>query len=140
MEEVKQLRRELGKSRREFRNCPAGISRFKETSHNFWRGVRRAKQEYWNRFMQEGKGNDVWTATQYTTPRIDKAGQALEDKEGTIVEGHNEREKALLAAHFPKTPLDEYMPKEGGRAFERINVEMVGGATEKGSKDVSPGR
>jgi len=59
-------------------------------------------------------------------PRIDKAGQALVDEDGNIAEGRYEREKALLAAYFPKAPLSNYMPKEGGRAFERANEEVVG--------------
>ena len=46
-----------------------------------------AKRECWNRFLQEGKGNDVWTATQYMTPRIDKAGRSLVDEDGNIAEG-----------------------------------------------------
>ena len=80
-EDVKQLRHELGTVRREFRHRPAGISRFKEARCNFRRAIRRAKRECWNRFLQEGKGNDVWTAMQYMTPRIDKAGQALVDED-----------------------------------------------------------
>jgi len=138
-EDVKELRRELGAARREFRNRPAGISRFKEARRNFRRGVRRAKRECWNRFLQEGKGNDVWTATRYTTPRIDKAGQALVDEDGNIAEGHYEREKALLSAHFPKAPPGDYTPKGGGRAFERVNTEVVGGLLGKAANASAPG-
>jgi hypothetical protein len=138
-EDLKQLRHELGTARREWRNRPAGISRFKEARRNFRRGIRRAKRECWNRFLQEGKGNDVWTATRYTTPKIDKAGQALVDEEGNIAEGHYDREKALLAAHFPKAPPSDYMPREGGRAFERVNTELVGDLLGKASSQSAPG-
>jgi hypothetical protein len=110
---LKQLRQELGQARREWRNHPAGISRFKEARRNFRRGIRRAKRESWHRFLQEGKGNDVWTATRYTSPRIDKAGQVLVDEDGNAAEGHADREKVLLAAHFPKAPPGNYAPKEG---------------------------
>ena len=89
-EDVKQLRHELGRARREFRHRPAGISRFKEARRNFWRAIRRAKRECWNRFLQEGKGNDVWTATWYMTPRIDKAKWALVDEDGNTAEGRYE--------------------------------------------------
>jgi len=34
-EDVKQLRHDLGRARREFRHRPAGISRFKEARPNF---------------------------------------------------------------------------------------------------------
>jgi len=54
-EDVKQLRCELGKARREFRNRSASISRFKEARHNFRRGTQRAKRECWNRFLQKAK-------------------------------------------------------------------------------------
>jgi len=89
-EDVKQLWHELGRARREFRHCPASISRFKEARHNFRRAIRQAKRECWNRFLQEGKGNDVWTAMRYMTPRIDKARQALVDEDGNIAEGRYE--------------------------------------------------
>jgi len=65
------------------------------------------------------------------TPRIDKAGQALFDEDGNIAERRYEREKALLAAHFPKALLSNYMPKEGGRVFEQVNKEVVGSYSER---------
>jgi uncharacterized protein YeeX (DUF496 family) len=89
-EDLKQLRQELGNARRKWRNCPAGISRFKEARRNLRRGIRRSKRECWNRFLQESKGNDVWTAIRHTTSRIDKAGQVLLDEDGNIVEGHQD--------------------------------------------------
>lgn len=73
LEDVKQLCCELGESRRDWRSRPAAISRFKDARRKFCRGIQRAKRECWDRFLQESKGNDVWTATRYTTPRIDKA-------------------------------------------------------------------
>jgi len=138
-EDVKQLRHELGRARREFRHRPAGISRVKEARHNFRKAIQRAKRECWNWFLQEGKGNDVWTATRYMTPRIGKAGQALVDEDGNIAKWRYEREKALLAAHFPKAPLSNYTPKEGGRAFERVNEEVVGGLHGKAANSSAPG-
>jgi hypothetical protein len=119
-EDLKQLRQELGNARRKWKNHPAGISRFKEARRNFRRGIRRAKREYWNQFLQESKGNDVWTATHYTSPRIDKAEQVLVDEDGNSVEGHYNRERVLLAAHFPKAPSSDYAPKEGGKAIEQV--------------------
>ena len=41
------------------------------------------------------------TATGYTSPRIDKAGQVLVTKDDTIADGHQEKEQAILAAYFP---------------------------------------
>jgi hypothetical protein len=107
-EDLRQLRRELGNARREWKNLPGSISRFKEARRAFQRGIRQAKRECWNRFLQESKGKDVWKVTRYTTPRIDKAGQVLVDENGNAVEGHFDREKALLAAHFPKAPPGDY--------------------------------
>jgi hypothetical protein len=138
-EDLKQLRQELGKARREWKNRPAGISRFKEARRNFRRGIRRAKRECWNRFLQEGTGNDVWTATRYTTPRIDKSGQVLVSEDGNVAEGHYQREQALLAAHFRKAPPGDYTPNGGGRAFERVSAEMVGELLGKAATSSAPG-
>jgi len=38
----------------------------------------------------------MWTAARYTTPRIDKTGQALVREDGTVAEGHHDREQAIL--------------------------------------------
>jgi hypothetical protein len=138
-EDLKQFRQELGKARREWRNHPAGISRFKEVRRNLRRGIWRAKRECRNWFLQEGKGNDIWTATRYTTPRIDKSGQVLVSEDGNLAEGHYEREQALLAIHFLKVPPDDYTPREGGRAFERVNIVMVGELLSKAAKSSAPG-
>ena len=73
------------------------------------------------------------------TPRIDKAGQALVDQNGNLAEGLYEREQALLAAHLPKAPLSNYTPKEGGRAFERVNKEVVGELLGKAANSSAPG-
>jgi hypothetical protein len=89
-EDLKQLRQELGSARREWKHRPAGISRFKEARRNFRRGIRWAKWECWNWFLQECKGNNVWTATRYTTLRIDKAGQVLVDEDRNIAERHHD--------------------------------------------------
>ena len=75
----------------------------------------------------------------YVAPRIDKSGQILVDEEGNITEGHYERENALLDAHFPKALPGEYAPREGGRAFEQINTELVGGLLGKAANSSAPG-
>jgi hypothetical protein len=41
--------------------------------------------------------------------------------------------------HFPKTPPGDYTPKEGGRAFERVNAEMVGELLGKAGNSSAPG-
>jgi len=82
-EDLKQLRQELGTARREWKNRPAGISRFKEARRNFRRGILRAKRECWNRFLQEGKGNDVWTATRYTTPKSTRLDRSWSMRKAT---------------------------------------------------------
>ena len=68
----------------------------------------------------------MWDATEYTSRRIDKAGQALVAKDGSIAVGHQEREQAILSARFPKGPPGSYKPRERGRAFEQMGVHLVG--------------
>lgn len=104
---------------------PAGISRVQEARRNLRRAIRQAKLGLLERFLQEGNGNDVWIATQYTSPRIDKVGQSLVDEDGDVAEGHHDREQPLLAAHFPKAPPNNYEPIEGGTAYERVNPEGI---------------
>jgi len=79
----------------------AGIPRVKAARRELRRAIRQAKRDCWNRFLQEADGNKVWTVAGYTIPRIDKMGQALTREDGTVAEGHWEREQAILQAHFP---------------------------------------
>jgi len=54
-EELKELRKDLGRERRKWR--VAGISRVKVARWEFQRAVRRAKRDCWNWFLQEADGN-----------------------------------------------------------------------------------
>ena len=103
-----------------------GMSRIQEARRELRRAIRKAKWECWNRFLQTAEEADVWTAAGYTEPRIDKAGQALTLEDGTVAEGPRDREQVILAAHFPPAPGDKYSPAEGGRAFERVDTNLVG--------------
>ena len=84
-------------------------------------------------------GSDVWIATAYTTPRIDKAGQALVAEDGSVAEGRHNREQALLKAHFPPGPPGTYEPREGGTAFERVDTRLVAALLSKASSTSAPG-
>ena len=87
-EELKDLRKELGRARRKWR--VAGISRVKAARREFRRAIMKAKRDCWNRSLQEADGNKVWTVAAYTTPRIDKTGQSLVREDGTVVEGRHD--------------------------------------------------
>jgi len=88
--------------------------------------VRRAKRDCWNRFLQEADGNKVWTAAAYTTPRIDKTDQALVREDGTVTEGRSDHVWVILQAHFPWGPLGHFQAAQGGKAFARVDVTLVG--------------
>ena len=118
---------------------PAGIGRVQNARRNLRRAIRKAKRECWNRFLQEAKGNEVWTAAGYTSPRIDKAGQALVAEDGSIAESQEEREQAILRAHFPKGPPGTYEPMGGGRAFKRVDAHLVGSLLAKAANTSAPG-
>jgi len=81
----------------------------------------------------------VWTAAAYTTPRIDKTGQALVREDGSTAEGHHEREQAILQAHFPPGPLGVFEPAQGGKAFERVNAQLVGSLLGAAANTSAPG-
>jgi hypothetical protein len=71
------LRRALGKARRK-QQWPE----VREAKRNQRREIRRAKKKCWNSFLQNAEGNDVWRATRYTSPRLDKSGQAVRREDG----------------------------------------------------------
>ena len=82
----------------------------------------------------------MWTAAAYTTPRIDKTGQALVRQDGSIAEGHWEREQAILQAHFPQGPPGSYTPAEDeGQAFRRIDAQLVGSILKTAANTSAPG-
>jgi len=134
-EDLAKLRKELGAERRR----PAGIGRVQEGRRNLRRAIRKAKRDCWNRFLQEGKGAYIWTATRYTTPRIDKVGHALAAEDGSIAEGRHDREQAILQAHFPQGPPGTFSPVGGGRAFEQVDAQLVGSLLAKAANTSAPG-
>jgi len=134
---LKELRKELGRARRKWR--VAGISRVQAGRREFRRAIRKAKRDCWNRFLQEADGNKVWTAARYTTPRIDKTGQGLVREDGSIAEGHWECEQAILQVYFPKGPPGQFAPAEGGRAFERVDGQLVGSLLKAAANASAPG-
>ena len=136
-EDLKKLRKDLGRARRKWR--VAGMSRVKAARREFRRAIRKSKKDCWNRFLQEADGNKVWTAAAYTTPRIDKTGQALVREDSSTTEGHHEREQAILQAHFPPGPLGVFEPAQGGKAFERVNAQLVGSLLGAAANTSAPG-
>jgi len=117
----------------------AGISRVKAARREFRRAIRKAKRDCWNRFLQEADGKKVWTAAAYTTPRIDKTGQVVVREDGTVAEGHREREQAVLQAHFPQGPPGSFESAAGGQAFERVDTELVGSLLKAAANTSAPG-
>jgi len=134
-EELAELRKQLGRARQR----PAGIGRTRDAQRNLRRAIRKAKKECWNKFLQEAKEREVWTAANYTALRLDRIGQALVDGEGNIAESQEEREAAILKGHFPKGPPGTYEPSAGGRVFERVDVHLVGYLLAKAANTAAPG-
>jgi len=111
--EIKGLRKELGRARRE--RGPAGIGRQQEARRDRRRTIRR-----------ENRDCSGPVPAGYTAPRIDKAGQVLVAENGSTAEGRHDRKQAILQAHFPQGPPGRYEPKEGGSAFRRVSTQLVG--------------
>jgi len=72
-------------------------------------------------------------------PRIDKNGQTLVREDGSIAEGYQEWEQAILQAHFPQGPLENFNPAQGGKAFERVDTQLVGSLLRKAANTSAPG-
>lgn len=79
-------------------------------------------------FLQKATGRDVWRAVGNTEARIDKMGTALRDAEGTILEGHEGRERGLIETHFPGELGKEPEAEEGtrGEGYLHLDVDLVG--------------
>jgi len=136
-EELKELRKDLGRARRKWR--VARTSRVKVARGEFRRAVRRVKRDCWNQFLQEADGNKVWTAAVYTTPRIDKMGQALVREDRAITEGCRNREQAILQAHFPQGPPGHFEVAQGGKTFERVDTMLVATLLKAAASTSAPG-
>jgi len=123
-DELRDLRATLGRAKRT-RNW----ARIKSARRELSRAIRKAKKDCWNKFLQDAEGNNIWTATRYTSVRIDKAGQVLVDEDGFQAEPHEERQRALLKGHFPPAPGDTE-PYEGaavgGLAYHHVDQKLVG--------------
>ena len=135
--EIKELRKDLGHTRRD--KGASSMERQQEARRVLRRTIRREKRECWDRFLQGAKGKDVWTAAGYTAPRIDKAGQSLVGEDGSVAEGRHDWEQAMLRAHFPQGPAGSFEPQEGGRAFEKVNAQLVGQMLGKAANTSAPG-
>jgi len=117
--DLAKLREELGAERRR----PAGIGRVQDA----------------RRILQEAEVSDVWTASGYTVPRIDREGQVLIAEDGTVAEGRHDREQAVLRAHFPVGPPGTYASRGGGDAYRRVDAELVGTLLGKAASGSAPG-
>ena len=67
-DELRDLRATLGRAKRR-RNW----GRIRSARRELRSAIRKAKKDCWNTFLQGAEGNDVWTATRYTSVSIDKA-------------------------------------------------------------------
>jgi len=135
-DELRELRKILGKARR-----GREWDEVREAKRNQRREIRKAKRKCWNTFLSQAKGNEVWAATRHTSERLDKTGVALREGEGPLLEGHEEREKGILATHFPQSPGDEGEAGEpaGGEAFQRVDEDLVGILLGRAANSSAPG-
>jgi len=60
-------------------------------------------------------------------------------EDGSIAESQEEREQAIMRAHFPKAPPSSFEPGEGGRAFERVDANLVDSLLAKAANTSAPG-
>ena len=134
---LKALRKALGRAQRGWRT--KGMSQVQEARGELRRAIRKVKRDCWNHFLQESSGKEVWTAASYTKLRIDKAGQALQREDGSVAEGHSDREQAILEAHFPPAPGGSYEPPADGRAFVQVDAHLVGSLLAKAANTSAPG-
>jgi len=60
-------------------------------------------------------------------------------EDGSITEGHHEWEQAILQAHFPPGLLGVFELAQGGKAFERVNAQLVGSLLGAAANTSAPG-
>jgi len=81
----------------------------------------------------------MWTATGYTVPRVNKAGEALVAEDGSMADGRHKQEQAILKACFPPGPPGSYEPKDCGHMFARVDTNLVAALLSRAASTLAPG-
>ena len=127
----------------------------KKARNLFYRTVRKAKRECWQKFLlgeeelQEGDlvnihredKNRCWKALKYTKPRTNCTTPALQGPNGEVAITMQAKEALVRAHAFPKAPAfqgNEYQPRQGS-AHLSVSEETVGRALLCQSIKKSPG-
>jgi hypothetical protein len=77
---------------------------FKEARNSYLYTIRTAKKAFWNTFLEEASGKDVYTAYAYTkartNPILPTIRYSREGKE-TLATGFNDKCEAFITTLFP---------------------------------------
>ena len=60
-------------------------------------------------------------------------------EDGAIAASQEEKERAIMSAHFPPAPEGAFDPEHGGSAYRRIDAHLVGSLLAKASNSSAPG-
>ena len=128
--EVAEARKIWAKGKKKGGKVTLDREKLKQARNAFYRIVRRAKRECWQKFLEgeeeldrldgtkiysEDK-NRCWKALQYTKPRTNRTTLALKGPNDKIVVTMQDKEALVRAYAFPKPPLfhgSEYQPTQG---------------------------
>ena len=104
-EEVAEKRKEMARALRYWkqRSDAASFSNFKAQRNDYFRSIRRAKQESWNDFLNDAKGADIFKALRYCKPRKYQKTPALKHNNRTATT-FAEKSKLMRELLFPPLP------------------------------------
>jgi ribonuclease HI len=111
--EVKEKRTVMAARLRRWREYlnPATFLDFKRTRNDYFKSIRKAKEESWTNFLNEAKGADIFKALRYCRPRKVQRTPVLEHQDRTATT-FAEKAQMMREVLFPPLPNAPPVPLE----------------------------
>ena len=127
-EVIQERRRDLGRVSRLKRRGRADQAAIRQARNAYKKEQRAAQKQSWEKFLDNAKGENVWSVAQYTKPNRVTTVPTIQDNRGNVADTHDKKAAMLAQLAFP--PPVEYQegagePGEPGRAYKQIDWERV---------------
>jgi len=121
-QEIADVRKEVGRAKRNRTKRPYAL---REARKRLRRAIREAKKLYWNKFVSEATGQDMWTGTRYTKPVTEASKRPLRDELGTVATSPEEKHLMIIQSAFPLAPIAvPFHPRGADSAHTMVTKEM----------------
>ena len=141
-EAIQERRKDLGRVSRLKRWGRADQAAIRQARNAYKKEQRAAQKQSWENFLDNAKGENVWSVAQYTKPSRVTTVPTIQDSRGNVADTHDKKAAMLAKLAFP--PPVEYQegagePGEPGRAYKQIDWEQVQQAIFAQSQRKAPG-